>query len=66
MQTMPNGDSWKWDFLNPGSPYGSQNGFPIIINKEAMNNMSCIAKRQADYKKPKYFFHNVPAFNEIS
>ena len=63
---MPNGDSWKWDFLNPGSPYSCQNGLSIIISKEASNNMSRIAKRQADYKKPKYFFHNVPAFNEIS
>ena len=66
MQTMPNGDSGKWDFLNSRSLYGSQNWLSIIINKEALNNVSCIAKRQADYKKPKYFFHKVPAFHEIS
>ena len=66
MQTMPNGDCWKWDFLKPGSPNSRQNWLSIIINKEALNNMSCIAKGDADYKKPKYFFHKIPAFYEIS
>ena len=63
---MPNGDSWKWYFLNPRSPYSSQNGLSVIIKKETLNNVTRIAKRQADYDKPKYFFDKVSAFHEIS
>ena len=66
MQTMPNGDSWKWDFLNPGSPYSSQNGLSFIINKEALNNVSRIAKREADYSKPKQFLYYTFAFHKVS
>ena len=66
MQTLPYGDCWKWYFLNPGSAYGCQNGLPIIIYKEALYNMSCIAKTETNYKEPKSFFCNIPAFHEIS
>ena len=66
MQTIPNGDCWKWDILNPRSPNSSQNGLSLIINKEGLNNVSRIAKREADYSKPKQFLYNTFAFHKVS
>ena len=66
MQTIPNGDCWKWDILNPRSPNSSQNGLSVIIDKEGLNNVSRIAKTEADYSKPKQFLYNTFAFHKVS
>ena len=65
MQTIPNGDCRKWDILNPRSPNSSQNGLSVIIDKEGLNNMSRIAKREADYSQPKQFLYNTFAFDKV-
>ena len=66
MQTMPNSDCWKRNFLNWSCFSSSQNRLAGIILKETLNCVHGIAKWKADYEKPKQFLYNILAFQKIS